>query len=124
MAPGRDAARGLTVLPKTFKLVNRTWRVKLVSAEEMARQDENDTHTTINPHDASRGLCDPFEAVIYLNRDFPTDDIVHSFWHEIGHAMLFASGAFSRKAHNEHIVDHFGALMAQMWTTCKGDLAL
>ncbi len=109
------------LIPERFDLVNRTWRVRLISAEHMAWLElEDDAKTDYEK--PARGMCDPYDAIIYLNRDAHTcdADFVHTFWHEYAHALLFAQGHFSKKAHHEESVDKFGALMAQFWNTCKG----
>ena len=108
------------LIPRTFKLVNRTWRVKIVSRRVMCREAHEDAMPEPSIDEAPRGLCDPYQAVIYLRKDQTPDDLMHTFWHEVGHALLFATGAFSTKMHPEPLVDQFGALMAQLWTTCKG----
>jgi hypothetical protein len=48
------------------------------------------------------------------------EDLVHTFWHEVGHAYLFARGHFSPQMHKEFAVDAFGAMMAQFWNSCEG----
>lgn len=111
----------IALLPTSFKFVNRTWRVKACTWEEMAWAAYECGH---NPDEPLRGLCDAYNAIIYLNLDRHTchDDLVHTFWHEVGHAYLFATGRFDHKSHDEKSVDQFGALMAQLWSTCQGEL--
>lgn len=88
----------------------------------MVSESHEDARRPVDDEDdAHRGLCDPYTATIFLRDDQNSEDMLHSFFHELGHALLFATGAFQAKFHNETLVDQFGALMAQFWTTCKGD---
>lgn len=107
----------LALIPERFSLMNRTWRVLIVDQARMEQEALDGGHD----YDV-RGLCDPYDAIIYLNRDLHTchEDLVHTFWHEVGHALLFAQGHFSRRMHDEKKVDKFGGIMAQFWSTCEG----
>jgi hypothetical protein len=114
-------ARPVAAIPESFKLVNRTWRVKLCDYDRMYQLALDSGYDF-----DIRGLCDPYDAIIYINKDAHTchEDMLHTFWHEVGHALLFAQGFFQLRDHYEPSVDKFGALMAQLWNTCEGAQAI
>ena len=106
-------------VPKSFQLINRRWKVKLVSTQQLqeviAKTGENwDPETTI------KGLSDFQAAVIYINTDEAKseDDVQHTYWHEVSHALLYAMGHLD---HDEVAVDLQGALLAQYFQTVRGE---
>ncbi len=108
------------LIPKRFDLAGYTWKVEIIDDLRMAHELCNFRYRTWD--NAPKGLCDP-EGIIYLNRDAHDNDasLVHTFWHEVGHAMLFVMGYYEAKYHKEQSIDAWGALMAQLWITAKGD---
>ena len=105
----------MSYIPKTFSLVNRQWKVKWVSKKKM-RKLSRDKHPPL-------GMCDGRKARIYLNREahdgLPEEWLMHTFLHELEHAMRFANG---EQKHNEKDVDRRAAILHQFLTTMEGDL--
>lgn len=103
------------MIPKQFNLVNRRWTVRLVDGptfrEITGEKDEP----------LPKGSCNPARAVILINTDQHScyEDMLHTFYHELVHAFLFADGDIE---HCEKFVDRVGGYLAQYNATQKGDL--
>ena len=101
------------MIPTEFTLVNRRWQVKLLNTEEMQIDvDENDiSRKRIKVRDI-KGLTSMDAAIIWINTDrhkHPTD-LIHTYYHELVHAVLFAMGETD---HDEGKVDLMGGLLHQ-----------
>jgi hypothetical protein len=113
-------------IPKSFQLVNRTWKVKLVGSKELEKviKDESDAQEV--PAAMRWGVCDIVTATIYLNSDLhadkPREMLEHTFCHELMHAILFANGQIVDH-HDEALVDRFGGFLHQIFQTQKGEHA-
>ena len=82
----------------------------------------HDTDRKWDYENPPRGLCDPNTQIIYLHRDHLSHvDMVHTFYHEVMHALLFSLGQFSNKQHDETTVDAWGDKLAQIMSTMKGE---
>jgi hypothetical protein len=95
------------LIPKTFKLVNRTWVVKEMSK---SISSENKLH----------GDCDHARALIRVCIDHP-ENAEHTFFHELAHAMLKVTTK-PKLSSNEDFVDSLGAALHQYMQTKKGEL--
>lgn len=112
------------MIPKTFKLLNRTWKVRLSDYEKMQKyldqyvlpfhEDEEDQTKAKDCF----GFCDPARAEIHLNVPRHTDEtqLLHTFWHELMHAIFFTEGLVN---HDEAQIDRFGAYMQQITETMR-----
>lgn len=103
------------MIPKTFTLVNRKWTVRLVDGPGY-RKRTGSTEDIL-----PKGVCNPAQAVILINTDQHScyEDLVHTWFHELTHAILFANG---NDEHDEIFVDRIGGFLAQIEQTKKGDL--
>jgi hypothetical protein len=99
------------LIPRSFNLVNRKWKVDLLSAEEFRRV------TGWDESELPKGACNSCRSHIILNLDAnPTlEDLYHTFFHEMFHAILYAEGYTDE--HDEAWVERFGGYMAQIRTT-------
>lgn len=111
------------MIPKTFRLVSRTWRVRIVTAKQFQRHLDHHWNQDCEPEErlyakGLKGLCDPGCARIFVNRDEhkDPDDLLHTFLHEMVHAVKFANG---EENHDEGEVDRYGGYIAQILTTAK-----
>lgn len=114
------------MIPKTFTLVNRKWKVRTVTCSELQKELDRFWNDPDNkdrePVDASdcKGLCDQGEAIIYLNTDrhHVREDLEHTFLHELIHALFYANGLHG---HDESFVDRMGGFLHQYLQTQKGE---
>jgi len=104
--------------PLTFHLVNRRWRVELLSKRQWKaylREQDQKQHWK-----DSLGHCDSARAYIALNRDHPDHkdpaQFFHTLLHELTHAVFFAEGATN---HDEEQVDRLGGFAAQIIQTLE-----
>lgn len=97
-------------IPTSFKLVNRNYSV------EPMDQDTHDVASAKGAHNHSAG-----RILMYLDGDYPQEDIEHTFLHELFHAILDNMG-YSDLSGNEDLVDCLGAAMHQYMQTKKGNL--
>lgn len=95
------------MIPKSFKLVNRTYKV-----EKMGRELAQDLGRY---GDTSRG-----KAVIRLDETEPKENVEHTFYHELAHALLWASTK-PKLSKKEDFVDSLGAALHQFMQTQKGE---
>jgi hypothetical protein len=91
------------MIPKSFQLANRTWRVEFVD------------NLTSGPDDtACWGTANHLEAIIRLDRELLSPELgeyLMSTWeHELLHAMLSAHGV---RDHDERFVDGMALLRRQ-----------
>ena len=91
------------MIPKSFKLANRTWRV------------EFKTNLVAGPEEQPCwGLANHIEAVIQLDDELLAPDMAEylasTFEHELMHAMLSAHGV---RDHDERFVDGMALLRRQ-----------
>lgn len=104
------------MIPKSFCLVNRTWKVKIVTTKQLQKHLDLDWHNDKDPLEAQhlKGLCDPHINVIFLNKELhkTEGDLEHTFWHEFVHALWFAEG-YEANMHDETQVDRIGGMLAQ-----------
>lgn len=108
-------------IPKSFRLGCRTWKVKVVSDAKF-RTIMHDIDKKWDYENPPRGLCDAYISTIYINADHRSDeDMLHTFWHEVVHAVLFSHGKFQNKDHDETLVDSWGDSLAQIMDSMKGE---
>lgn len=111
------------MIPKTFKLVNRTWMVRTVTNKQLQNHLDHHWNDLAEREDRVfagdiKGLCDPAVARIFINKDRHTclEEMEHTFWHELTHALLFANG---ENGHDEEWVDRIGGFLHQFTNTRK-----
>lgn len=112
------------MIPKTFTLVNRKWKVILTDNNGLqAHLDRHWNHdqqeNRIEGHEC-KGFCDQGEAAIYINieKHGHRDDLEHTYHHELIHALLYANGL---NGHDEAMVDRLGGFLHQVHQTKKGE---
>jgi predicted metal-dependent hydrolase len=91
------------MVPKTFLLANRKWRVLFDKLDDS-------------------GDCDSDGAIIRINRSLITADpelLAHTFEHELHHA-LFAMHGIHPDQHDERLIDGLSALRRQFELTRRG----
>jgi|TARA_Y100000034_G_scaffold133705_1_gene199978 Zn-dependent peptidase ImmA (M78 family) len=106
------------MMPKTFSLVNRQWRVRVVTSKQLRRHLEThwaDDEELLNTAGNLKGLCDPDASRIFINKDSHTtqEDMEHTYFHELVHALLYAEGIDSH-GHDEAMVDRIGGFLHQI----------
>lgn len=96
------------VIPKKFKIVNRTYKVKPMSKEVV---------------EGSKLLGDTCfkDALIRLDMDQPEECLEHTFLHELVHALLQVSTR-PKLTHDEKLVDSIAGALHQYLQTKKGQL--
>ena len=112
------------MIPKTFKIVNKDWMVRVVTTKQM--QAHLDKHWNAECDDPSDlmfakdmlGFCDPGSSRIFINKDKhrSVEDMEHTYYHELVHALLFADG---HSDHDEMFVDRIGGYLHQVARTQK-----
>ena len=93
------------MIPKSFSLVNRSYKTAAMP-EEIAEKHHGD--------------CDRSQAVIRLAAGKSLENTQHTFFHELAHALLWASTK-PKLSENEDFVDSLGALLHQYEQTKKGE---
>lgn len=85
--------------------------MKLVTKRTIARKNRELNGPDEEPT-VVYGLCDPDNAVIYLNQEDCRDPafLRHSFWHEYVHALKYANGETD---HDEAEVDRIAGMLDQ-----------
>lgn len=96
-------------IPKTFRLAQRTWRVKWVKG--------------LKAPDGcmAYGLTDGITATITLDAGMlngPKEHLMHTWEHELLHAMLYGHGVFFD--HDERMVDGLAGMRRQYALTARG----
>ena len=99
------------MIPETFKLAGRKWRVRLVTRKYLRRL----TKKWGLP--GADGLCDPNKARVYLPCDLKGDLLEISFEHELEHAIRFTRGETD---HDEVSVDGVAQLRHQFNKSRRG----
>lgn len=95
-------------IPAEFEFLHRTWRVRKLSKAKAKQYN-------------ARGLCDLEHATIYLESTLSYDDMLQTFFHELGHALVHNIGyAFATEEEEEGFVEIMGGLMAQLIKSQKG----
>ena len=95
------------MIPKSFTLINRAYSVGSYvkgHADELKRN----------------GDCDKETAKIRLDNSVDKECLEHTFYHELVHALLWASTK-PKLSTNEDFVDSLGALLHQYEQTKKGE---
>jgi hypothetical protein len=95
------------MIPRTFKLMAHTWTVEHVPG--MFTAPDGDT---------CRGFCDFYSLTIKVNVAQAPSMVMHTFMHEIMHAVLWSLG--NELADNENFVDSVGGALAQVMETAEG----
>ena len=109
------------MIPRTFKLVNKSWLVRIVTTKQL--QNHLDSHWGDDPDPINAadlyGLCDPGASRIFLNKDRHSSqaELEHTFYHELVHCLLFANGDTD---HDEAWVDRLGGFIHQIVNTKEG----
>lgn len=103
-------------IPSEFELAGRTWKVKKLTS------GAHETHAKdIDPEKyILRGLCVPEEASIFLLTNRPHEAMVHTFLHELGHAMLDHMGVKMEEEDEEIFVNQLADLLQQFMKSQKG----
>lgn len=105
-------------IPTGFDILNRSWTVcwltdakekKLIEAMEYATEETR-----------LWGYCDLELAKIYIRKSQSKDHMMHTFLHELGHAIFNALGWNDED--EEGKVDALGAAFHQFLKTKKGSL--
>lgn len=95
------------MIPKSFKLVNRTYRV-IPYPEGLA-------------DDLKRlGDCERNSGCIRLDTATNPENLEHTFYHELAHALLYTTTK-PKLSDNEDFVDSLGAALHQFMQTRKGE---
>jgi hypothetical protein len=89
------------LVPRTFKLGGRNWVVEYTDELEDAL-----------------GLCKAHEARILLASGMDKEATLHTFYHELFHA-IFATLGREKLDSNEGLVDSCGNLLLQFLSTAK-----
>lgn len=95
------------MIPKSFKLINRTYRVTEYPkglADELKRL----------------GDCDRNSACIRLDTREGEENLEHTFYHELAHALLYVTTK-PKLSENEDFVDSLGAALHQFMQTQRGE---
>jgi len=107
-------------IPLEFELINRTWHVK-----ELTERHERKLLAEY-PHGEEPkgiwGLCDPEHAVIYIRKSSSKDHMMHTFLHELGHALFYALGWDVEN--EEEKVDALGAALHQWLKSKRGSFTV
>lgn len=113
------------MIPREFKLVNKSWKVRIVTTKQLQRHCDTHWNADCDPGErleakSLKGLCEPSIGRIFLNKDAhkTEEDLLHTYFHELYHALLFGDG---QSGHNEEVVDRMGALLHQYMTTKRGE---
>lgn len=97
-------------IPRSFTLMNREWSVRFMTISER--------EATENAY----GYCDPENAVILLDPAQNRDHLVHTYYHELMHAVLFTLGR-NKLSRDEELVDALGGAIHQYEVTKEGTLS-
>lgn len=88
-------------IPTTFKVANRTWRVKRVNLKTCL------------------GRCIPGKALIEIDSKITEEELlIHTFLHELLHATAGTLG-WSKVNEDENRLDALAALLAQAFATAE-----
>ena len=102
-------------IPTQFSMGCHTWKVMIVSKEEMAvRSDSMDGTKS----DAPYGLTNSDLCEISIRSDVCESLQWHSFWHEFMH-VLTGSAGLPKLNNDEDRIDLLGLLMAQAQQTME-----
>lgn len=93
-------------LPQKFQLLAHQWTVEPVKGSFMEGED------------LCNGVCDFSSLTIKVNVDLPESLVVHSFLHEVMHAVLWSLG--HPLATDEGFVDSVGCALAQVMSSAEG----
>lgn len=93
------------MIPTSFKLVNRTYKVKKLG-KELAEKKYGD--------------CDKEKALIRVYPGSTKENTEHTFYHELVHALLWATTK-PKLSDNEDFVDSLAAMIHQYEQTKKGE---
>lgn len=100
-------------------------RITIGSYEIQIKQLDADAFIRQTGTDSAYGMFDPNSLTIYLckppARNKGAAQIAYqTFWHEVMHAMLFAS-VRPRLYSDEKLVDNLGHFLSQIMTTARYD---
>lgn len=103
------------MIPKSFRLINRKWRVVLCSTTSQFMKVGQGTSVTAD----DRGFCDPSRNLIAINQSAheTKEDLLHTWYHEFCHALAYARGLID---HDEAEIELMGSLLHQYDSTSKG----
>ena len=95
------------MIPKKFKLFAHTWTV-----------EHHHGMITAPDGDICRGFCDFAALNIKVNVDQAPSMVMHTYLHEVMHAVLWSLG--HTLADDENFVDSVAGALAQMVLTVEG----
>lgn len=105
----------MIIIPETFVLANREWRVKWITDRTMRKKNDGIKTWGVTFQD---------RAIIYMNKQLLTEEneelMWHTWEHELSHALLFAYGVVGTD-HNEREIDGIAALRCQYYQTREGE---
>jgi hypothetical protein len=88
-------------IPEKFQLMGHPWTVEHIHGK-----------ITADDGDQCNGLCEFYKLTIKVNVDNPPSLVLHTFFHEVMHAVLWTLG--NDLAENENFVDAVGGGLAQV----------
>ena len=105
------------MIPTRFRLLNRSWKVKLVTSKQIAAAQE----LSEDKGKAYLGICDLTNHRILLNKDEHDSawELEQTFWHEVAHCMFIAEG-LQPYEHDEKAVERMGSFLHQLEETRGG----
>lgn len=105
-------------IPKQFDLLGRTWKVlPMTAAREKAVIKEN----KYDKEDELLGFCSKDESRIYLKPGQSVESTMHTFLHELGHAIIHLMGWEFTEEDEERFVDLLGGMLHQFLKSKKGN---
>lgn len=107
-------------IPCQFELMNRTWQVKWMTDEVEARAHDSGGTSPIDVR--LLGLCDAEEAVIYIKKTKSKDSMMHTFLHELVHAMWASCRMDRDPDQEERDADLVGGALHQFLKSKQGTL--
>lgn len=107
-------------IPASFQLLNRTWQVKLLT-ENLSKKVMS--KASLDPAvDKLWGFCDFENATIWVTPSDSKDHMIHTFLHELGHAIFYTLGWQMGEA-EESMVDALGGSFHQFLKSKEGTIS-
>lgn len=96
-------------IPRSFQLGGRTWQVRMVTEQYIAKRSDNDDEPAL-------GICCAWDAEILIVEGLKTETAQAVFYHELAHA-LFETLGWEKLSKNEGRVDAMGTMIHQFLQT-------